>query len=231
MKTRTLFLTLLIAGLMSGIYSCKDSVAGTDDETDLAAEKSALLDSCPVVSGTITGKDAEGLIFMWEEEKMARDVYAYFFEKYKHRVFGNITKSEAIHIQAVTRLMEGFGVENPGDDTPGTFLNEHIAELYSTLTEMGETSLKDALKAGALIEETDILDLKQWIDKTENPSITWVYTNLLKASENHLRAFTGVLRIQGVIYEPVILNKEYYNAVITRNVPDEYRAKGYQVGK
>lgn len=231
MKTRILLLTLLIAGMTAGIYSCKDSVAGTDDEIDLAAEKSAFLDNCPVVTGTITEKDAEGLVFMWEEEKMARDVYANFFEKYKHRVFGNITKSEAIHQQAVTRLMEGFGVENPGDDAPGTFLNEHIAELYSTLMAMGETSLKDALKAGALIEETDILDLKQWIGETENPSIARVYTNLLKASENHLRAFTGVLRIQGVIYEPVILNEEYYNAVIARNVPDEYRAKGYHVGK
>lgn len=231
MKTRILILTLLISGLMSGFCSCKDSVAGTDDEIDLAAEKSALLDNCPVVSGPIAEKDAEGLIFMWEEEKMARDVYANFFEKYKHRIFGNITKSESIHQMAVSRLMEGFGVENPGSDTPGAFQNEHIAELYSTLMVMGETSLTDALKAGTLIEETDILDLKQWIDETENLAIARVYTNLLKASENHLRAFTGVLKIRGVIYEPVILNEEYYNAVIARNVPDEYRSKGYQVGK
>jgi hypothetical protein len=46
-------------------------------------------------------------------------------------------------------------------------------------------------------------------------------------SFNHV----GVLEIQGVIYEPVVLNEEYFNAVIARNVPDEYSLKGYHVGK
>jgi len=41
----------------------------------------------------------------------------------------------------------------------------------------------------------------------------------------------GVLEIQGVIYEPVVLNEEYYNAVIRREVPEECRSKGYHVGK
>jgi hypothetical protein len=231
MKTRILFLTLLFSSILVSLNSCQESTASTDDEIDLVAEKSALIDNCPGVTGTITEKDAEGLIFMWEEEKMARDVYAYFFDKYKHRVFGNITKSEAIHQLAVTRLMEGFEVENPGSDAPGTFLNEHIAELYATLIEMGELSLVDALKAGALIEETDILDLKEWLNQTENPSVTRVFTNLLKASENHLRAFTGVLKLQGVVYEPSVLNDDYYAAILSRQVPDEYRAKGYNAGK
>ena len=231
MKTRMLVYSFFVAILLAGFYSCQDSVASTDDEIDLVAEKSALIDNCPGITGTITEKDAEGFIFIWEEEKMAKDVYAYFFEKYKHRVFGNITKSEAIHQLAVTRLMEGFKVENPGSDAPGTFLNEQIAELYATLIEMGELSLVDALKAGALIEETDILDLKEWINETDNPSVTRVFTNLLKASENHLRAFTGVLKVQGVVYEPTVLNDEYYAAIISRQVPDEYRAKGYNAGK
>jgi hypothetical protein len=91
---------------------------------------------------------------------------------------------------------------------------------------MGSVSLDEALKAGALIEETDILDLEKEILATGNASVKRVFTNLLFGSENHLRAFTGILKMRKITYEPVLLSQEYYTAIqskATRSVSFEGR--------
>lgn len=232
MKTRNIIMSLVLFCTSAVLNSCTKTVANPEDDLiDVELEKSALLNDPCFVNGTIAERDAEGLLFMWEEEKMAKDIYAYFSDKYKYRIFGNITKSETIHQQAVNRLIEAYGLTNPGSDAPGVFLNEQIADRYQKLINLGENSLVDALRAGALIEETDILDLKEWLNETENPYITRVFLNLLKASENHLRAFTIFLRFQDIAYEPLVLNDDYFSAIIGRRVTDEYRQKGYKAGK
>ena len=44
-----------------------------------------------------------------------------------------------------------------------------------------------------LIEETDITDLEDAIANTNDAYITQVYSNLLRASRNHLKAFNRQL--------------------------------------
>lgn len=137
---------------------------------------------------------------MREEEKMARDVYAYLYDKYKLPVFKNITKSENAHISAVLRLIEGFKITDNSTSSAGVFTNTHISELYQQLITMGNISVVDALKVGVLIEQTDIADLKKELLSVENVSVKTVYTNLSKASEVHLKAFIWNLKVRGVVY-------------------------------
>ena len=84
---------------------------------------------------------------------MARDVYTAFYALYKIPVFNNISRSENVHKRAVGNLVTAFGLKYEGSDTPGEFVNPQIARLYGELIAMGEKSLIDALKAGALVEE------------------------------------------------------------------------------
>ena len=49
--------------------------------------------------------EKEGLLFMWEEEKLARDVYLTMNEKYGHRVFNNISGAEQRHMNAIKSLL------------------------------------------------------------------------------------------------------------------------------
>ncbi len=231
MKMRMFILMMVLFSNSVVLNSCTKTIADPqDDLIDLDAEKSAIINVPFKVEGSITEQDAEALLFMWEEEKMAKEVYAYFFDKYKFRVFGNITKSETIHQQAVNRLITAYGLENPGNESPGIFNNQQISNLYRELISKGEKSPVEALKAGALIEETDILDLKERLNETENPYITRVFSNLQRASENHLRAFVASLRLQGISYTPIVLNTDYYSAIINRNVTEKYREKGYNAG-
>jgi hypothetical protein len=214
MSTKIFLFLMVWTGSFFMFNGCKDSIAGTDEIIE--TEKSAsIAGDCPV-SGTITEEDAKALLFMMDEEKMARDVYINFSTKYNLPVFKNISKSEGIHMKAVGNLIAGFNLTYTGSDVPGEFVNADIKKIYKDLTEAGSVSLEEALKAGALIEETDILDLEEEIMKTANTSVKLVFGNLLKASENHLRAFTGVLKVRKIIYEPVLLSSEYYIAVLAK---------------
>lgn len=218
MKTRIFLSAMAILGTLILPVSCSKGIVGTD-ETVVMDEVNAELKSATVtatsilsgtitdvpipactITGTVTEAEVAGLLFMREEEKLARDIYAYLYEKYKLPVFKNITKSENAHMSAVLRLIAGFKITDNSSNNPGEFTNTHIAELYNQLLTMGNLSVVDALKVGVLIEQTDIADLKKELLTVENASVKMVYTNLSKGSEAHLKAFTWNLKIRGVVY-------------------------------
>ena len=231
MKTKYLIFAFALISSMFIFQSCTETSAEPEYEFELEAEKSALLSQDCIVEGSLSNSETEALLFMWQEEKMAKDVYTYLYGKYQLRVFDNISKSEAIHQQAVTRLLEAYMVPLPENDQPGIFDNQEIQDLYDNLISIGNESNIGGLTAGAMIEEKDILDLKNNLNETDNPWLTRVFSNLLKASENHLRAFNSVLKFNGAEYSPTFLNDEYFQAIISRTVTDEYRVKGYYAGR
>ena len=172
-----------------------------------------------------TSIETDGILFLREEEKLAHDVYVYFAEKYDLRIFNNISKSEQTHMDAMLSLIEEFGLDDPASEEPGKFANADLQKLYNDLITKGNASDEEALKVGALVEETDIADLQTALEETSNESIRLVYENLLRASRNHLRAFNRVLASYGVEYKPEVLSDEYFNEII-----DASMEKGYCYG-
>ncbi len=168
------------------------------------------------ISGTLSQEEISGIQFLREEEKLARDVYLYLYEIYPLRPFLNISGSEQMHMDAVKYLIDTYGLEDPvANDEHGVFKNTDLQALYNKLIEEGSKSAVDALKTGALIEEKDIADLQHELDSSvKNPDVVRVYTNLKAASGNHLRAYVRNLTARGVNYEPVILDKETFSAII-----------------
>ena len=162
----------------------------------------------------LTDEEKAGLMEMREEEKLAQDVYLYFYEMYKYPVFKNIAKAEAAHTKAVLWLINGYGLEDPLQEGLGNFTNSAFTDLYKQLTEQGAASLEEALKVGAFIEEYDINDLINLIEETESDNIARVYGNLLRGSEFHIKAYTNILKFKGEIYSPTILSEEVYNSIL-----------------
>lgn len=160
--------------------------------------------------------EISGLLVMREEEKLARDVYITLYQKYGLRVFDNISRSEQTHTNAIRLLIEKYRLEDPvTEDEIGIFRNQDLQNLYNQLIEKGNVSEVEALKVGAEIEEIDILDLVEQIEKVvDNQDITYVYNNLKAGSENHLRAFVRNLSMRGVTYSPTHLDVETYNLII-----------------
>ena len=142
----------------------------------------------------LTAADAAGLRYMSQEEKLAHDVYTVSAKQYDLRAFANIARSESRHMAAVERLMGIYSVPDPiAGAAPGTFSDPAFAQLYASLTAQGAQSLAGALQAGVTIEQRDIADLEARIAATDRADLKAVYGNLLRASNNHLRAFQKLL--------------------------------------
>jgi len=143
---------------------------------------------------SLTPEEEYWLTYMREEEKVARDVYTFLSDKWQSRIFKNISVSEQTHMDAIKTLLDRYGITDPtAGKVAGEFTNPDLQTLYDKLIEASSVSLDGALNVGVLIEETDILDLKEGIASTERKDIITVYSNLLLGSLNHLEAFESKL--------------------------------------
>jgi len=191
-KARSSQALLLVAVALVAVISIAAVAVGatTDDATSSGSSAVAIEPSAE----SLTDVEVEGIMFMREEEKLAYDVYTTFADMYGQPIFSNIASAETQHMSAVLGLIEAYDLDDPVDDSPvGTFANQELQDLYDDLIKQGSVDLAAALEVGAVIEEVDILDLEDYLEKTSNPDIIQVYENLLRGSENHLRAFVSQL--------------------------------------
>ena len=169
-----------------------------------------LLDSQELVTvvEVLSSEEATNLIFMREEEKMARDVYLTLYEQWKTPVFSAISSSEQKHMDVMAAKLDAYGLVDPVvDDTVGSFVNSDLANMYVDLIAQGNSSSLDALYVGALIEEVDIMDLQRAITISTHPDLILAYENLMRGSRNHLRAFVGQIESLGVPYEAQVMDQ------------------------
>ena len=172
--------------------------------------------------------DAEiwSLTYMYEEEKLARDVYLTLHKSWKIKIFKNIANSEQRHMNALELLLQKYDIPLPiQNDKVGFFSNSKLQQLFHQLVAQGETSPKDAVYVGATIEDLDIYDLKEYYSQADNSDIRTVYQNLMKGSRNHLRAFVRHLNRYGVTYKAQYLSQdevdEILNSPMERGLVDE----------
>jgi len=158
--------------------------------------------------------EQEDLLFMREEEKLARDVYLFAFSQWGEAVFENIADSEQEHTDMILALLEKYNLEDPALENEGEFTNHELQELYNDLVSEVQNSEIDALYVGALIEEKDMIDILDAIDRTDNRDIKTVYQNLLEGSKLHLQAFVDVLESKGIEYEPRLIDEDLYEDII-----------------
>ena len=163
---------------------------------------------------TLTDLEEINLQFMREEEKLARDVYLYFYDKYELNIFNNIAASEQKHMDAVGTIMEKYGVEDPASNESGVFTNTTLQQLYDDLIAQGDASLVEALKVGATIEDVDIRDLDDAISGTTKTDLIDMYEMLECGSRNHMRAFTQQLKSRNETYTPQFITQAQYDEVI-----------------
>jgi len=146
---------------------------------------------------SLTEEQLDELYFIYQEEKLARDVYITLGEMYPaENTFASIQLSEQRHIDAAQQLCEKYNIDisRVNEDEIGNFDIDVLQELYTTLVAKGSDSLTAALEQGVFIEELDIGDLTKIIEEPGMPDdVIRVYENLREGSYNHLEAFQGAL--------------------------------------
>lgn len=227
MLMRKKFLTLTLLTFLTSLGATSGQAGRLVDSTE---------------TSTLDFNEETHLVFMREEEKLARDVYLMLGTLYPDSpVFGNIDDSEQRHTEAVRDKLLQYGIEDPNtNDNIGVFTGEdygwYFTEKYDALVTRGAMSELDALYVGAFIEELDMRDINQcpsvvmetWETITEtsecgkvytqNSDIQRLYENLLEGSENHLAGY--VKKIEEVIgegqYEAQVLTQEQVDAILGR---------------
>jgi hypothetical protein len=171
------------------------------------------------IGSSLTDEEIAGLMWMREEEQLAYDVYVVLGELWNLRIFDNISSAETAHIDAVSGLLDLYGLDDPaaGNDA-GTFTDPELQRLYDQLVADGSRSLEAALEVGAFIEEVDLVDLAAHSAATDTPEISRVYANLEQGSRNHLRAFFSQLESRGVTYTPTQLDAATFDAVVSSDM-------------
>ena len=101
-------------------------------------------------ASTLDYNEKTHLVFMREEEKLARDVYIFLGSEWpESKTFGNIDDSEQRHTDAVRNRLKQFGITDPStNDNPGVFTGKEYGEYftgkYVDLTEWGARSEVEA---------------------------------------------------------------------------------------
>jgi len=139
----------------------------------------------------LTEEQKEKIFFMFQEEKVARDVYITLGEQYpQESTFALIQLSEQSHIEAVGGLCDTYGIDTSyvNLDAVGLFELPELQTLYETCVAQGSISLLDGLKVGELIELTDITDIEN-AEVGMPADVVNVFENLKAGSLSHLDAF------------------------------------------
>ncbi|MEN9503370.1 MAG: hypothetical protein RI964_2655 [Pseudomonadota bacterium] len=203
---------LVVISLLTGCGGGSNALA--------AANNNAVNMTAPVLAQPLTASEIETLLFVREEEKMARDVYLTLYERWGDITFQNIAlRAEQTHMERVKALLDAAGVADPVmNDAVGVFSSAQISNLYTSLVERGNQSLVEALQVGGFIEEFDIKDLQEAIAETQlgsnQTALVQVYNNLMKGSRNHLRAFVTALVNQGITYQAQVLEQTQVDAIV-----------------
>ncbi|OJU10975.1 MAG: hypothetical protein BGN88_12425 [Clostridiales bacterium 43-6] len=123
---------------------------------------------------------ADMLTYAMQDESIARAEYAAILATYGSvRPFTNIIRAEESHILALQPLFEAYGIAVPADES---------ASLVTTVP-----SLTEAYQTGVSAEVNNIAMYETFLDQNLPDNVRVVFESLMRASENHLRAFQNRL--------------------------------------
>ncbi|HOK58514.1 MAG TPA: DUF2202 domain-containing protein [Methanothrix sp.] len=163
------------------------------------------------ITKNVTQNDADWMLFIWKEEKAARDLYESFYERTGLTLFLDLMRSEQNHMDQIQALMKRYGMETPVLER-GVFDNQTLQSIYNDLLSI--SSDDGALRAAATFEEISILDLERAIAETGNKEIIDVYSGLLAGSRKHLRSYVRTLENRGIKYTPVYMSRSEFEGIV-----------------
>jgi len=169
-----------------------------------------------ITGQTLIESDKTALLFMLEEEKLARDTYMYLDDLWSINQFSNIKNSEQTHMNVIEDLLIQNDIEYIILPL-GEFENQALQDFYNQFVIDGAVNQANALQIGATIEDLDIVDLQDYMNATTNTSLIAVFNSLQCGSRNHLRSFVLGIENGGNTYTPQFLTQEDYNSIISES--------------
>lgn len=214
MKSITIKILLLVIFLGLGSHSFAQMNA--QEKNQEMKHDSHTVDFTSLKKGILTQDEIDALIYMREEEKLARDIYTVLGETTPSSVFKNISRSEQTHMDAFDQLLDRYEVPDPVVDESviGTFTDPFFTNLFIELKEKGQQSDKDAFEVGAMVEDLNMANLIKYSEATDKPDLKLAYNALLTQSKNHMSGFVRQLDRLGYEFEPEYITSEQLSIAV-----------------
>lgn len=229
--------TIVIASLLTLTSACSNASQPSPQKAEQTAvtvnsQVNTDVSNPSVLDANMLPADLiNGLKLMYEEEKLASDVYATLYDKWGIQAFSNIGNTEIRHQQAVKSLLNNYGITVDERLPVGSFADEHLQQAYDELVAKGLKSEQDALMVSAYVEELDIQDLNRLLALNNPEDIRQTYEWLNMGSRNHLRAFVRNLENRDINYQPQLLDEQEYTAIINQQHERGTKGNGQQGGQ
>lgn len=194
---------IIIVGILSFVLALSCSKEDSGPKEEISYDRT-----------TLTQNEKDDLLFLREEEKLARDVYLYSYDKYGTQIFKNIASSESSHMNSVLMILNTYNMEDPAVEIRGVFKNTELQKIYNQLIILSDKSLLDALRVGNIIEDLDIRDLGLNEMRTEKSDLLILYQLLKCGSRNHLRNFNSQLISNDISYLPEYITQTEFDNII-----------------
>lgn len=218
MPSKNLIVTGFALLLLSG---CGDNATKSDNNTTVSSASTEIVYNASELNST----QREEVVFMYNEEKLAKELYATLYTLYGTKTFTNIsTRSETKHQLEMQTMLQRYDI-NFLDPTNkersfqqsdletvafAQFSVDELQNLYDTLYAKAAQTEQDALEVGCMVEVTDVNDLTIAIADTEGFSLLQEsYIKLRNGSYNHYHAFDSALKNLGVTQGCCTLGSEY----------------------
>ena len=228
MKYKTLFYIVGVVSLLS--TGCMGSGSRTlNSQNSNLGYPSSNIQSSKVTATSTMEEVKKSLEYMYEEERLAKEVYLSIYQKQPVRQLYRIaTNSETRHISAVEALARKYGVRLYPQRV-GVYRNPHIQSLFNSLYAKGVRSQKDALEVGCMVEVTDVEDLNRYIATAQRAGasdVVQTYEFLRRGSYNHYWAFDRGLKSLGVSNGCCALGSKYCHPEYPQNQRGRGRGRG-----
>ncbi len=201
--------------LMTQLSSQVDILdANTAANLTTATNSDIMMSSLPAYS--LSAAQKETLAYMWNEEKLAKDIYIALNGIYPSQQLSNIaTKAETQHESSVEALLKKYNLSvtdvlnNSGTAVysasvlaaipAGRYTLPELQSLYNALYAEGSISAQKSLEVGCKVEVTDVNDLdKDLVIATGAQDLVVTFENLRSGSYNHYWAFDKGLKNRGI---------------------------------
>jgi len=202
---------VLIAQLGTQVESVDGTTAAS---LSTSTNSDIMMSSLPAY--VLSAAQKETLAYMWNEEKLAKDIYIALNAIYPSQQLSNIaTKAETQHESSVEALLKKYNLSvtdvlnSSGTAVysatalaaipAGIYTLPELQTLYNALYTEGSISAQKSLEVGCKVEVTDVNDLDRDI-MTAGSALDLVATfeNLRAGSYSHYWAFDGGLKTIGI---------------------------------
>lgn len=210
--------------LMTQLAANVDGIDATE-ATALAGQSSTQLLISSLPAAILNDEQKQILVYMWNEEKLAKDIYLALNAVYpSQQLYTIATNSETQHEAAMQALLAKYNLSaweplNPQASysvaaltaiPAGAYTVTALQSLYDALYAKGGASARDSLEVGCMVEVTDVNDFDRDIALVDNVlDAKTVFENLRAGSYNHYWAFDRGLRSMGVANGCCSLGAEY----------------------